>query len=301
LISIAHRRISNRQSGVLRHGGEPRGIKIINGEEILAFSKDERDRNDARIYHDSIPEHIRNLGLDKNKNFILDSNGNLGNNFWNVSWEYDKGKRLYCLKDEPFLSRPYTCFIVPKGGEPRIQRVAFNELEDLIDEDGKNISDEVKWCNYGQQIVKDGKVVPVEDIIEEFYDVRHIFDLRDWADKNDSEGEPRMKRDLETMKEIYKGYPDKFKDNMLRQLGKLERGRHYHNVLGIDDEGIVIYHSKGKIEDIAERLAKKGVRDAIILDNGGSVGLYASWLDGFLNKCSYFRPERISYIAFVLK
>jgi len=71
------------------------------------------------------------------------------------------------------------------------------------------------------------------------------------------------------------------------------------------DEYITIYHSIDVVENIAKKLVDKGIKDAIILDNGGSVGLYASWLNnnagGWLNTCSYFRFERISYIGLILK
>ena len=92
---------------------------------------------------------------------------------------------------------------------------------------------------------------------------------------------------------------------MIEELkGGRDRSRYYHSTLGISEEGVVLYHYYDKIEEIAKRLVDKGVKDSIILDQGGSVGAYASWVHpngGYISSSSYFRPNRISTIAFVLK
>ncbi len=309
LLSIAHRRLSNRGSGMIRHLGDGEWTRIVNGREIK--SAYEENKKDARIFHDSYDEHIKVLRLrERGNEFVVISNGNLGNNLWHVAWQHDKtekgDKRLYCLGDEPFTDadRNYSCFVVPrdKTKRPDIRKVRFNELEDILDENGKDICEEVDWGTFGQLIVENGNVVLIEKTLEQFYDVRHIFDLRDWYKKRDKEGRKRMKSDMKIIKELYKGYPDKFKDKMLEKLREdFPRGRHYQATLGLDEKGVVIYHYKGTIEEVGERLVDKGVKNAIVLDQGGSVGVYASWLDGFLTRSSYFRPERISAIGFVLK
>jgi len=304
LLSITYRRLSNRSSGVRRTPEHPEGFRVI-GEVELADPFKGDNKENARIYHEGIDWHIKHLKID-GKDFFIVSNGNLGNNFWNLAWGRDQDSHIYCLKGEPFLERAYSCFLVPQSGKPRIQKVRFNGLEQVLDENGRNISEEVNWCNYGQQILREGNVVPIEEIIEEFYDVRHVLDLRDYAKKGDPDGEKRMQEDMEVIRSLYLEYPEKFREKMIAGLkAGRKRGEHYHNVLGIVEKGIVVYQSKGVVEDIAKRLADKGTKDAIILDNGGSVGTYASWENdnkgGWLNKCSYFRPERISYIAFVLK
>jgi len=305
LLSIAHRRLSNRGSGLIRHKGNPNGTREISGVRLEGVYDYKENKRDARLYHDTYLEHIERLGLDKlekEKDFVIISNGNLGNNFWHVAWEHDKDKRLYCLADEPFsekrafIERKYSCFIVPKNGEPCIGNVRFNENGDLLDEEGKNL-EEIKWLNYGQQIIRDNNVVSIEEIIDQFYDIMHVFDLKDWGETKE--------RDIEIMKGIYRSYPKKFREKMLRELGNgRKRSRYYHSTLGVDDKGIVLYHYYDKIEEIAKRLVDKGVKDSIILDQGGSVGVYASWLydgGGYLSNSSYFRPNRISTIAFVLK
>src|SRR3989344_3476162 len=261
ILSISYRRLSNRESGVVRTFDCPEGYRKISGVELKgAFSE---NKEDARLYHRDINWHISHLKLDNKKDFFLVSNGNLGNNFWNLSWESDKNPKLYCLEGEDFTKRAYSCIVIPKKGNPKIQNNRFNKLEEIFDEGKNNICDEVQWCNYGQRIIREDKIVPIEEIIEEFCDVRHIFDLDD-----------RKEEDKRILGEFYVDYPQKYKEKMLRGLkAGRKRGEHYHNILGIMDESIAIYHSKDVIENIAKKLVDKGIRDAIILDNGGSVGL----------------------------
>jgi len=308
LLSIAHRQLSSRGSGLKWDSKTRSWMRVIDGVEIPnAYS--EENKEDTRIYHEAYEKHIKLLKLDKLEKwleFVIVGNGNLGNNPWHLAWQYDKEKRLYCLRDEPFCERSYTCFVVPrdKTKRPYINKVRFNETEEILDETGKNISEDVNWCTYGQQIVRNCVGVPIEEIIEQFADARHIPDLRDWSDGTE-EGNSRMERDIAIISEIYEGYPEKFREKMLAKLREgFPRAEYYNSTLGIDENGIVLYHGKGKIEEIAKRLIDKGVKDSIILDQGGSVGAYGSWVypnGGYLSASSYFRPNRISVIAFVVK
>ncbi|OGJ21820.1 hypothetical protein A3K73_01410 [Candidatus Pacearchaeota archaeon RBG_13_36_9] len=306
LLSIAHRQLSNRGSGLKWDSKTRSWMRIVNGIE-LPNAYVEENKEDTRIYHESYEKHIKLLRLDKlerGQEFVIVGNGNLGNNPWHVAWQYDKKKKLYCLKDEPFLENVYSCFVVPKQGNPKIMQVGFDRGEELLDENNNQISEEVNWCTYGQQIVRESERVSIEEIIDQFADARHIFDLKDWSDKTE-EGNSRMERDLAIMNDIYENYPEKFGEKMLGKLREgFPRAEYYHSTLGIDENGIVFYHSKGKIEEIAKKLIDKGVKDSIILDQGGSVGVYASWVypnGGYLSASSYFRPNRISIIAFTLK
>ncbi len=316
LLSIAHRQLSNRGSGLIRHTGNPIGIREINGIQLKGVYLEDRDN--ARLYHDTYLEHIHFQGLDRldeGRDFIMISNGNLGNNFWHVAWQgrFRVEDRMYFLKGEPidqelFFRRTYSAFLVPKKGKPKIGNVnlVLNRdwsepcvpecFQDVLDEQGNDLTEEVDWLTSGQQIVRDRGVVPIEEIIEQFYDIKHVFDLRDWG--------PSKEQDIRIMNKIHGGYPDSFKANMLAELRSgRKRAGYYHSTLGVDEQGIVLYHSFGEIEEIAKRLVDKGVKDSIILDQGGSVGAYASWIHpngGYISSSSYFRPNRISTIAFVL-
>lgn len=303
LLSIAHRQLSNRGSGIIRHLGNPNGTRIFNGKVIDGIY--EENKKDARIFHDSYEEHVERLKLkERGKDFVMISNGNLGNNYWNLSWQNDEQPHLYCLRDEHFLEehKRYSCFIVPKNKKPHIGITRFFGDEDIYDDLNRDITDQVDWANYGPQIVRNNNIVPIEEIIEQFYDIHHIFDFKDFG-KTDEE-KRRAENDKKVMNEIYRDYPNVFKEKLMNKLKTLPRAKYYHSTLGVDENGIVLYHHKDTIEEIAKRLVDKGVKDSIVLDQGGSVGVYASWIypkGGFLSSCSYFRPERISTIAFVLK
>jgi hypothetical protein len=297
LLSIAHRKLSNRGSGLKRDTGNPNGARIIQGINLGGVYDDEKA--DARIYHDSYVEHAKGLGLiDKqgkfSKKFCIIGNGNLGNNPWNVAWQHDKASRLYCLADEPLDSRTYSCFTVYKDRNFKIQDLNFTQ--DKVCFHNEDISDLVAWANYGQQIVRNGRPVPIEDIVEQFYDIRHIFDWKDYG--------PEKDENMRKLNEFYSD-PAPFKNKALDKLNKrTPRAKYYHSILGIKGSDLIVAHAFGTIEEIANSLVHQAVRDAIILDNGGSVGMYASWLypnGGFLNTQSHFRDDRISAIGLVLR
>lgn len=298
-LSIGHRQLSNRGSGVVRHTGYPKGIREIFGIELVgAFHE---NKVDARIFNKSIEYHIEQLkyneqnivdGKEVEKDYFIITNGNLGNNFWNIAWEGDKSQKLYCLEDEPYLKRNYSCFFVDNKLRLGIDDFRFDFGESLLDMSGKIVED-MRFVNYGQRIVKDGVVVPIEDIIEEFYDIKHVFALKDYGS--------RAENDISEMKKIFYDYPACFKKNMIERLGSIERSKYFHNVLGLDDDNLFVFQGYGVIEDLASILIDEGVNDAIILDNGGSCGIYASWMfpnGGWINNGSYFRPERLSVIGF---
>jgi len=241
LLSISQREPSNRGSGSVWDTETKSWARIVDRKKYS--NAYEENKEYTRIYHDTYEGHIKRLGLDnlrglreKGLDFVIISNGNLGNNCWHVAWQYDEEKKLYCLKKEPFLERSYSCFIVPrdKTKKPFIGKVQFNEAEDLLDETGKNISDEINWCTYGQQIVRtvngSTETVPIEEIIEQFADVRHVFDLKDWRKDKDSEEEKvKVERNLEIISEFYESYPEKFREKMLSKLKELPRAKYYHS------------------------------------------------------------------------
>jgi len=302
LLSIAHKRLSNRGSGLVRNTGYPSGVRTV--QDVTLTGVYEGDRADARIYHDSYIEHAASLGLIKDgksiKTFCIMGNANLLNNPWNVAWQVNKDNKIYCLKDEPLDSRVYSCFAVFKSKHIAIERFSFradsafvNRKPDYLGPANRTF--DLEWATYGQQIVRDGNIVPIEEIVDQFYDIRHVFDWPDYG--------PQKEENLKKLNEFY-GSGD-FREKALAELKKgTPRAKYLHSILGLKDNKVVIAHSYGLVEDIAKRLVEKGVRDAIILDNGGSVGAYASWLyptGGFLNAQSHFRDDRISTIAFVFK
>lgn len=311
-LSIGHRSLSNRGSGLIRHTGNPTGIRIVNGIPLTDVY--DKSKENARIYHNTMEEHLQAMDLrDENgvnlAQFVLVTNGNLGNNYWHVAWQANEKPRLYCLANEPFLDRKYSCFISYTREHPRIDYVT---LEDEITFNGEkeqkarpkypigfDRGNAIAWCISGQQIVENSRVVPIEEIADQFYDIRHIFDWRDWG--------PTKEKDIEKLKAIFEGYSKDFRDKVLKELAKgTRRAKYDHHIIGTtyDDDGLVIAHKRGLVEDIAQDLVDKGVDDAIILDQGGSSAVYVSWPypnGGYLMQNERYRPERISMIGIVLK
>jgi hypothetical protein len=82
--------------------------------------------------------------------------------------------------------RIYTCLVVRRHAGPR--RVAIESLRfDYVDGSpevytaaGQRVTDEIEYATYGQQLVKEGRAVDDQRLIEmvqrgEFYDLRHVF------------------------------------------------------------------------------------------------------------------------------
>jgi len=286
-LSIAHKRFSNKGSGLVRHSGNPTGVRIIDGQKIDGVYTG--NKMDARLYHNTIEEHIECLELGKDeRDLILISNGNLLNDYSYVAIVKEKeGWVTYHLRSEPFLGKPYTCLIVPEKGNPKIKDIMIGDSGLLESKEG------TKWATYGHQIVRNSQPVPLDEIIDRFYNVMHIFNLKDYGANEIA--------DIKKMNEIYSGFPDSFRDNMAHELREgAARADYYHSTLGVTNDSLAVLHSEGKVEEIAQKAIDRGMKDGIILDQGGSVGVYSSW-NGFLTKSSYFRPDRISWIGVVLK
>jgi hypothetical protein len=144
-------------------------------------------------------------------------------------------------------------------------------------------------------VLREGQVVPIEGIIDQFYDIRHVLAF----DRNSSPG-----RHIEA--EIYEGYPEQFQKNALRALREkgVPRNRYLHNAVGLSDESVFILQRDGTAEEIAHWLKEARARDGIILDNGGSVFCWAWWpypAGGYVFTAPDFRSPSSAVIAFVLR
>ena len=202
---------------------------------------------------------------------VLIGNRNLGNNFWFVAWHRDKEHRCFHLKSELISERTYTCLTRYKDGHLCIEAVKFRPKGDDYHphrvSTGEDLSKQIEWCTYGQQVLRKGKLVDVQEIIDQFYDIRHAL----YFPTSSEEG----KRELQ---EFYKGYPGTFKDRTLDEWRNgRPRSRYIHNAIGIGPDKIVIIQRHGTIEEIGQWLKDEGAQDGVILDNGGSVFTWAWW------------------------
>ena len=137
-------------------------------------------------------------------------------------------------------------------------------------------------------------MVGIEEIIGEFYDVRHVLAF----DRERAAG-----REIESA--IYQGYPERFRKNALQALrAGVPRNRFLHNCLGLSEKRIFILQREGTIEEVAGWLHEAGAEDGLILDNGASVFCWAWWVNrngGFIFTAPDYRLNASAVIAFVLK
>jgi hypothetical protein len=285
LLHVAHRDRLRRQPGLTRHR-EP--------------TLDEREAN--RACKIVVEEHLNRLGLlDSDgrppRRIVAIGNRNLGNNHGVVAWQADETPPLFHLEGDPLNYRAYSCLTARRDGGLEIRDLRFTEdgrrVEDV--EDGRDLSDRIAWATYGQRILRQQRVVNIDEIIEQFYDIRHVLAY----DYNRPEG-----RNIAS--DLYKDYPGSFRANALhawRDLG-VPRNRYLHNCIGLSRESVFILQREGTPEEVALWLREAGADDGIILDNGGSVACWTWWIyphGGFLFTAPDFRPPASSILAFILK
>jgi hypothetical protein len=271
----------------------------------------QRTKEELKKYKVPVEKHLKDLGmLDEQGRplyrVIAIGNRNLGNNYGVVAWHSKKCPKLFHLKDEPIRERAYSCLVRYKDMRLSIRALRFGEEHIFSYDENTDLTNDIEWCTYGQQILKAGNITNIEDIIQEFYDIRHVLAL-----------DPFREDMLEILTQIYGCHPNKFNFNLFREkaLEKLRSGiprnRYLHNCVGLSQENVFILQREGTPEELAYRLAEAGALDAIILDNGGSVGCWVWWVyrsqdntniaGGFVFTAPDYRPPATSIIAFKLR
>jgi hypothetical protein len=250
-----------------------------------------------------IDAHLRKLGvLDESgtlrKRAVAFSNRNLGTNHGNLAWQRAATPRIFRIAEDPCDYSSHTCLTSWRGGGLSIEELVFDLSADAVRAapDGRDLSDEIEWATFGQRVLHRGRVARVEDIADQFYDIRHVlaFDHH------------RMQGD-EIRHMIYRDYPRGFKDHVLsawRDVG-IPRARYFHNAIGLSSDAIIVLQQEGTVEEIGAALKAAGADDGIILDNGGSVVCWVWWANlyagGTVSTTVDYRPDGTSAIAFILK
>jgi hypothetical protein len=266
-------------------------------------NQDADERRRVNVCKVPVEEHLRRLsarGLalvdDRDRpqrRLIVIGSRNVGNNHGFVAWQRDEQHRLFHVKGDPLNYSSYSCLVRHWDGRLAVRALRF-EQERVLEGD-VDITEEVVWCVYANWVLRDGKVVSIEDVIDQFYDIRHVLAF--------DRGHP-VGQHIEA--EIYEGYPERFRDNALRvwQEKGVPRNRFLHNCLGLSEDNVFILQREGTIEEVAHCLKEVGAKDGLVLDNGGSVFCWAWWLypqGGFLFTAPDFRPNSSAVIALVLK
>jgi hypothetical protein len=285
LLQIGHRERLMQQPGLTRH---------------RELSPEEREAN--RSCKISLEEQLKAAGLHDPagrplRPVIAIGNRNLGNNHGVVAWQDDQTPRFFHIQGDPLNFPAYSCLVAQRDGRLAIRDLRFpeNALRVHDVEEDRDLTEYVAWATYGQRVLRRGQVVNIEEIIDEFYDIRHVLAY----DHNRPEGR-------KIASDLYHDYPDKFRVNALRAWRDLgvPRNRYLHSCIGLSNESVFILQREGTPEELAHWLSEAGAIDGIILDNGGSVACWAWWIypqGGFLFSAPDYRPPASSILAFVLK
>ncbi len=336
-ISVANRTMVNLGSGLIRHleddSGKvkyPNGVRLVDGKLIT-------DSSAKRIFHWDYDTHMQKMGIkDQDGHVSIPAyvNGwrDLGQNPWHLYWESNpeheekfdgekisngktNGDRLVRLDDDEKYGitrngdlntgRVYSCLVIPNRGKPNITDIRIDENHDIYDSKLEDkLTDAVDWCASGKALIKDGKMRDLYDIVDQYYDVAHVFPVSKSAPES-IDGRTDRIRKGKLVQRLYKDYPDKFKQNCIDALDEgLGTGEYYFDVVGVNDDSLMILHMYGKLSDVANQAIKKGMKDAIIVDEGGSVASWA-WYHGpeggYENCSSYLRTKGIGLLGIKLK
>lgn len=266
----------------------------------------EQDPNERRQVNECkipVEEHLKRLLVGGHA--LLDADGrltrpvvvigsrNVGNNHGFVAWQKDKNPEIFHVRGDPLNYPSYSCLVRHQDGHLAIRSLRFEKKR--VFEGDMDITKEVTWCVYANWVLRDGKVINTEESIDQFYDIRHVLAF---------DREHPLGQQIEA--EIYEGYPERFRENVLRVWREkgIPRNRFLHNCLGLSEDSVVILQREGTIEEVAHWLREAGAKDGLILDNGASVFCWAWWLrpkGGFLFSAPDYRPPASAVIAFVLK
>jgi hypothetical protein len=201
------------------------------------------------------------------------------------------------LREDPRDRALYSCLVSWRSGGLTIEPIRFDAAADRVNDarDGRDLSDEIEWATFGQQVLEDGVVPPLDDLVDRFYDARHLFAF----DVRRPEGDAIRRR-------IYEGYPRAFRGNLLALRAEgVPRAKYFHGAVGLSRDAVVIVQREGTVEEIGAALKDAGATDGLILDNGGSVACWAWWVNqyagGLVSTTVDYRPPGTSAIAFLLK
>lgn len=287
LLSIANRERLRALPGIPRH-------RTPTPEEAQAFDA-------AKV---PIEEHLRRLGIVEpsggvRRRAVAVTNRNLGANHGHLAWQRSETPHIFHIAGDPCDYAAYACLVAWRPGcALSIEDLRFDISRQTVARasDGRDLADEIEWASFGQRVLRSGSLVPIDEIVDQFYDIRHVLAF-------DASGE----RGEAIRREIYEGYPSRFGERVRRAWRDLgaPRARYVHNAIGTSADELVILQREGTIEEIGAGLIELGAKDGLILDNGGSVACWVWWVNayagGLISPTVDYRPPGTSAIAFVLR
>lgn len=181
--------------------------------------------------------------------------GDLTMNLWNVGYMNSRlsgGPRLIYLQSEPITERRYTCLVKWKDRPDKpytIETVRFNPFEFAINPASPDVvlafrkdvggrileygaADRIEFAVYGQQVIANGRRVPLKQNVLEFSDLRHVFLLPNLNPErimyDGDPGIPRFIYGREQYDPVWFGEAQLLNDRNLRRaalLGPIELSR----------------------------------------------------------------------------
>ena len=285
-------------------------LSIANRDVLMALPgmprhRDATEDEAARMAaaKEPLSGHLLRLGIvgadgRAQRRAIVVSNRNLGTNAGHLAWQRGASPPLFRILEDPLDYGAYSSLTWRRDRRLSIEDLQFEDGSAQVSDraTGRDLSGEIEWATFGQRIVRGGRATPLEEIVHQFYDVRHVLAF----EHHRAEGQ-------EIRRAIYRGYPATFRANVLaawRERG-VPRARYVHNAIGLSNEAVIVLQREGTIEEIAAALIAAGAEDGLILDNGGSVACWVWWANdyagGIVSPTVDYRPPGTSAIAFVLK
>ena len=281
---------------------DPARLMTLAGMPRHRPASDEEARGIAGVKR-PLEEHLRELGVVNHEGraaqrAIAINNRNLGTNHGHIAWQRDQQPPIVRIGEDPSSFAARSCLTVRDGGRIAIDDLTFDVEGSrvLAAADGTDLSAEIAWATYGQRVLRAGAVSRIEDIIADFYDLRHVLAF-----------DPRHEPGERIRRQIYEGYPQRFPEQALRAWRDLgvPRARYFHNAIGLSPTEVIVLQREGTVEEIGAALRDAGADDGLILDNGGSVACWVWWANdyagGIISPTVDYRPPGTSVIAFVLK
>jgi hypothetical protein len=208
-------------------------------------------------------------------------------------------KRIFFFEDEPIEQRNYWGLVFADDHEMTQSNTLywmdfnFNLEEDrinLLDQNQIKNSD-VIWGAAMVPLVKNGKIIPINDIAGYDYDLRHIFG--------------RNAHDLIQL--AYEDWPANWQSRIDELVKQYQQNNHpfekyYHSLICQDkDQNYTVIQRYGSFPELAHQMGDAGIIHAGLLDSGGSCAIYDAWLKSYLNHSWYFREARGAILVFELK
>jgi hypothetical protein len=225
------------------------------------------------------------------------SNRNLGTNHGHLAWQRAEAPPVFRVREDPADRPLYSCLTAWHDGRVAIDDLRFDVAEQRVRDAGeRDVGDAIEWATYGQRVLREGRIVRLEDVIDRFYDIRHVLAF-----------DPRRTEGARIARDVYAGYPETFAGNVRRAWREagVPRARYYHHAVGVSEDAIHVVQREGTVEEIGAALKDAGAQDGVILDNGGSVACWAWWVNdyagGLVSPTVDYRPEGTSAVAFILK